>query len=58
MPGSLWVRCGFWIKKVYCRSLRSIHILNNHTPTARLTPHPETWCGLIIFHCTEVEYYY
>ena len=39
-------------RKNHCRSLSSIHILYNHTPTARLTPHPEPWCGLLIFHWT------
>jgi hypothetical protein len=34
--------------------LSSIHILYNHTPTARLRPHPELCCGLDIFNCTEV----
>ena len=39
--GQVWVLD----KKVHCRSLSSIHILNNHTPTARLMPHPEPWCA-------------
>ena len=41
-------------RKVHCRSLSSIHILYNHTPTALLKPYTEPWCGLIIFQCTEV----
>ena len=41
-------------RKVHCMSLSSIYILYNHTPTARLTSHPEPWLGLLIFHCPEV----
>ena len=32
-------------KEVHCRSLSSIHILYNHTTTARLKPNPEQWYG-------------
>ena len=45
------------------RSLNSIHILYNHTPTARLRPHPELCCGFDIFNWTDssrrysIEYY-
>jgi hypothetical protein len=35
--------------------LSSIHILYNHTPAARLRPHPELCCGFDIFNCTEVK---
>ena len=41
-------------RKVHCMSLSSIHILYNHTPTALLKAYTEPWCGLIIFHWTEV----
>ena len=41
-------------QKVHCRSLSSIHILYNHSPTARLRPHPELCCGFDIFNWTEV----
>ena len=34
--------------------MSSIHILYNHTPTARLRPHPELCCGFDIFNWTEV----
>ena len=43
-------------KKVHCMSLSSIHKLYNHTPTALLKAYTEPWCGLIIFHWTEVVY--
>jgi hypothetical protein len=45
-------------KRVHCRSLSSIHILYNHTPAARLRPHPELCCGFDIFNCTEVVKYF
>ena len=38
-------------------SLSSIHILYNHTPTVLLKAYTEPWCGLIIFHWTEVVLY-
>ena len=41
-------------KEVHCRSLSSIHILYNHTTTARLKPNPEPWYGFTYFHCPEV----
>ena len=41
-------------RKVHCRSLSSIHILYNNTPTALLKPYTEPWCGLLIFQCPEV----
>ena len=40
-------------KKVHCRSLSSIHILYNHTPAARLRPHPELCYGFDIVNCPE-----
>ena len=45
-------------RKVHCMSLSSIHILYNHTPTALLKPYTEPWCGLLIFHWTEVVLQY
>ena len=39
-------------QKVHCRSLSSIHILYNYSPTARLRPHPELCCGFDIFNWT------
>ena len=47
---------GTWVlnKKLLSRSLSSIHILYNHTPAAPLRPHPELFCGLLIFYCPEV----
>ena len=45
-------------EEVHCRSLSSIHILYNHTPTALLKLHPEPWCAFTYFHCTEVVHVY
>ena len=38
--------------------MSSIHILYNHSPTARLRPHPELCCGFDIFNWTEVVHLY